>query len=117
MKILVAIEDDYRAYQEIIAEAILSLRPRPEVRPAREEDLEEELASFNPDLVICGCSNAGYSKGRAAWVVLSTAVDQLMGICLGGQQRKSKAPVLIELLSIIDETEERLRENPFLNGC
>jgi hypothetical protein len=117
MKILVAFEDDYRAYREIIAEAILSLRPRIQVRPARQEDLEEELASFTPDLVICGCSNAGYSKGRAAWVELSTTTDQLVEICLGGKQREGKAPALIELLSIIDETEERLREDPLLNGC
>ncbi len=117
MKILVAFEDNYRSYREVIAEVIMSLRPRMEVRPARQEDLEEELASYTPDLVICGCSNAGYSRDRAAWVELSTTTDQLVAICLGGQQRKSEAPALNELLSIIDETDERLGEDPSLSGC
>ena len=117
MKILVAFEDNYSVYREVIAEAILSLRPHMEVRPAREEDLQEELASFTPDLVICGSSNAGYSKGRAAWIELSTTTDQLVEICLGGQRRESEAPPLTELFAIIDETAERLREDPSLDGC
>ncbi|MDQ3913108.1 MAG: hypothetical protein M3305_15330 [Actinomycetota bacterium] len=117
MKILVAFEDNFSVYREAIAEAILSLRPHMEVRPAREEDLEEELANFTPDLVICGRSNTEYSRGRAAWIELSTTTDQLVEICLGGQRRESQAPALVELLAIIDETAERLREDPSLNGC
>ncbi len=117
MKILVAFEDDYSVYREAIAEAILSLRPRMEVRAAREEDLQEELIIFTPDLVICGRSNAGYAKGRAAWIELSTTTDQLVEVCLGGQRRESKAPALTELLTIIDETAERLRVDPTLDGC
>jgi hypothetical protein len=88
-----------------------------EVRPAREEDLQKELASFTPDLVICGRSNAGYSKGRAAWIELSTTTDQLVEIYLGGQRRESKASALTELLAIIVKTAERLREDPSLDGC
>jgi hypothetical protein len=88
-----------------------------EVRRVREEDPREELASFTPDLVICGRSNAGYSKGRAARIELSTTTDQLVEICLGGQTARERSPPLIELLAIMDETAERLREDPSLDGC
>ena len=115
-----AFEDNYTVYREAIAGAILSLplslRPHIEVRPAREEDLEEEVANCTPDLDICAHSNPGYARGTAAWIELSATSDQLVQICLGDQRRESQAPALVDLPAIIDKSAERLREHPSVNG-
>jgi hypothetical protein len=53
VRVLVAFEDDYRSYREVIAVGIHLLRPRTEVETAPMEELEERIERFDPQLVVC----------------------------------------------------------------
>ena len=50
---LVAFEDQYRAYREVIGAAIQVLRPQVEATTTGLDDLEAEVARLDPQLVIC----------------------------------------------------------------
>jgi hypothetical protein len=52
IRILVALEDDYRAYRDVIAVGIHALRPHTEVTNAALKKLEEEVGRLEPDVVI-----------------------------------------------------------------
>jgi hypothetical protein len=50
--VLVAFEDQYRAYREVIGAAIQVLRPQVEVKTTDLDDLEAEVARLDPQVVI-----------------------------------------------------------------
>jgi len=57
VRVLVAFEDDYRSYREVIAAGIHMLRPRTEVATAPIGKLEEQIERFDPQLVVCSRPN------------------------------------------------------------
>ena len=52
IRILVAFEDDYRAYREVIAAGIALLRPSIEVATTGSEELAQEIARINPQVIV-----------------------------------------------------------------
>ena len=67
MRILVAFEDLYRAYREVIAASIQVLRPQLEVTSTNLAELEGELARLDPQVVISSLDKpAGVGEG-VAW--------------------------------------------------
>ena len=60
--ILVALEDDYRAYRETIAAVLRVLRPHAEVKSTTLEALEDELERFDPQVVICAAAMRAQSR-------------------------------------------------------
>ena len=109
VRILVAFEYEYRAYQEAIASAIQECRPSDEVTAA-EQPLESEISQFDPRVVICGLiEQKGLQDGRLAWVDLSEVPENPARIYLDGRLSEKPNPSLEELLKVLDETEELVR--------
>jgi hypothetical protein len=117
MRVLVAFEDNYRAYRDVIAAAIRALRPRTEVQTADVDVLEEEVKRLDPQVVICSRPNTVDPRGRPAWIELSLDPLQPSKICVGGRYSEQTNPTVDALLEVIDEVEELLQTNNDLRGC
>ena len=119
MRVLVAYEEMYRSYRRVIAKAIEDLRPHLQVRSVALGAMEEVLARFDPHVVICSCSSAEYpSRGsRAAWVEMPVEPAQTGDICLDGEHEGRVNPDLRNVLSVLDEAEERLRSGMLVENC
>ncbi len=120
MRILVAFEDEYRAYRGVIAAAIWILRPRAEVETAGLDALGEEIERFDPQLVICTRPNAVAPDDRPAWVELPLDSTRLARVYVGGRYSESTKPTLEVLLRVVDEVEEQLARTEgrdLLLGC
>ncbi len=112
---LVAIEDEYRAYREVIAAGLEALRPGAEVTTAGLDRLEVELARLDPEVVVCsGPGSLAAAEGRGAWIELSLEPTRPAKISLGGRRSESTNPTLETLLAVIDEAEglSRTRGSP-----
>jgi hypothetical protein len=118
MRILVAFEDEYRAYRDVIATVIQVLRPRARVETAGLDALGEETERFDPQLVICSRPSAVDPGGRPAWVELPLHPTRPARVCVGGHYSESSNPTLEVLLRVVDEVEELLaRTECNLRGC
>jgi hypothetical protein len=117
VRVLVAIEDDYRSYRDVIAAGIRVLRPRTEVETAPIGELEEQIKRFDPQLVVCSQPNTLASRRRAAWVELPLDPIHPTKICVAGRYSKRTNPTIYVLLAIIDEVEELLETTGDLTGC
>ena len=109
IRVLVALEDDYRVYRETIAAVLrVVLRPHAEVKSTTLEALEEdELERFDPQVVICGGHHEGVEPdGRAAWIELSLDPTRPTMISVGSCSLELTNPKVEELLEIIDELHE-----------
>ncbi len=111
MRILVALEDDYRAYRELIAAGIRVLRPNAEVATSALDALEEEIARLDPHVVVCSLPANMGPGDRVAWVELSIDPTQPTIICVGGRYSDVRNPVFEVLLGVIDEAERLVAEN------
>jgi hypothetical protein len=122
MRVLVAFEDVRFAYSRAITRAIRQLRPGLEVRSSVLEELKRELVRFDPHVVICSRPNATHPSTRGAWVHIPTDDgleddERLARICLDGEHWRTEGPPLKELLEVLDETHERLREGTLSEAC
>jgi hypothetical protein len=107
IRVLVALEDDYRVYRETIAAVLRVLRPGAEVESTAIEALEEELERFVPQVVICGGHHEGVEPdGRAAWIELSLDPTRPTMISVGSCSLELTNPGVEELLEVIDELHE-----------
>lgn len=122
MRVLVAFEDVRSMYREVIARAIRDLRPDLEVYSGALSELEHELASIDPHVVVCSRPTGEYLGSRGAWVEIPTEDgakddERLAQICLDGERWITEGPPLREILEVIDETRERLREGRLSEAC
>jgi len=122
MRVLVAFEDIRSSYSRVIARAIRELRPGLEVRSIVLEELGRELVRFDPHVVVCSRPNATYPSTRGAWVQIPTddgleGDERLARICLDGEHWRTDGPPLSELLEVLDETHQRLREGTLTEAC
>ena len=117
MRVLVVYEDSYRSYGQTIVGAIRGHRPQLEAKLIQVRDLEAEVGRFDPHLVISNRPNSIDPGGRVAWVRLSDEPDEPSEFCLAGRRWGAQNPGLEEVLAIIDEMEELLREGRDLGGC
>lgn len=111
IRILVALEDDYRAYRELIAAGIRVLRPHVEVTTSALDTLEEEIARLDPHVVVCSLPANMGPGDRVAWVELSIDPTRPTIICVGGRYSEVRNPVFEVLLGVVDETERLVDEN------
>jgi hypothetical protein len=116
-RILVAFEEDYRIYQDVIAASVRLLRPRVKVESAELGALGDYIERFDPQLVISTHPNSVDPGGRPAWVELSLETFQPAKVCVGGRYSERTNPTLDMLLGVIDEVEELLLTNEELGGC
>jgi hypothetical protein len=125
MRVLVAFEDMHCVYSHVIGRAIRLLQPGLDVRLSVPEELERDLVSFDPHMVICSRAPKGthLSTRRGAWVHVPTDDglkddERLARIYLDGELWKTTdgppPPVLVEVLA---ETHERLGEGALSETC
>jgi hypothetical protein len=122
MRVLVAFEDIRSVYSRTITRAIRELRSELSVRSRSLEELEHELRSFDPHVVVCSRPNGTHPGVRGAWVQIPTEDgleddERLARICLEGEHWRTDGPPLAELLEILDETQRRLREGELSEAC
>ena len=107
---LVAIEDEYRAYQSVIAAGIEVLRPGVEVLMVRVSALEEEIERCSPQVVVSTGPDAYDDRGgRPAWVELSLAPTRPTKVHIGGRYLELRSFAMESLLEVIDEVERLAR--------
>jgi hypothetical protein len=109
-RVLVAYEDEYRAYREVIAAGIRLLRPRVEVVTCTPDELQgggPEL--FDPQVVICGRPGIVGPGDVPAWVELPMEPELPAKIRVGGRRRTSVNLEIEGLLDVIDEAEKLIR--------
>ncbi len=112
MSILVAFEEEYLVYQELITHTLRARRPHVEVSVAELDALEAEVARLCPHLVICSRpKDAREANYEPAWLQLPTGRDCLARVWLDGQYSEMRDPGLEELFRIVDEAEVLVRTN------
>ncbi len=109
-RVLVAFDDEHRAYREVIAAGIGLLRPHTEVSTATPAEIEGEIGRFDPQVVVCGVPGRTDPGGVPAWVELPVEPQRPARIRVGGSRRTSVNLDLEGLLAIVDEAEELVGE-------
>ena len=127
MRVLVSFDGTHRSYRELIARALRKVRPHLEVRHAPLDDLDAQLRSFEPHVVVCSLPHSAAkgadpiararSASRGAWVTAPVDTSRLAEICLDGEVWNTDGPLLSEVLEIIDETEALLNEGRLVGRC
>ncbi len=118
MRILVAYDEVYRSYRDAIVLAIKDHRPHFAVLDATLRELEAALERFEPHAVVCSRPSAEYSRGgKGAWVELPIEPTRSGDICIGGDHEGAVNLELEQVLSALDETEERLRKGALVESC
>jgi hypothetical protein len=105
LRILVALEDDYRAYREVIAAALHVLRPHVEVATIGLDALKGEVTRLDPHVVISDLPATAGSGDRLAWVQLSLDPTRPTKLWMGESYLERKNPTLEVLLEAVDEAE------------
>jgi hypothetical protein len=107
----VALEDDYRAYREVIAASLGGLRPQAEVAVSGLDTLEAEMARLDPHVVVCSLpAPAGPSEKTLAWVMLSMDPSRPTVVHLDGRCFEWRNPTLEPILGVVDEATRLLSE-------
>jgi hypothetical protein len=109
MRVLVAHEDEHRAYREAIAASIGLLRPHVEVATCSPDELGAELVRFDPQVVICGAPGRPDPGHTPAWVELPDGPWQPARIRVGDGRRERVDLDLVGLLGVVEEAEKFLR--------
>jgi hypothetical protein len=118
MRVLVAYEEVYRSYRDALVLAIKDQRPHFAVLDATLRELEAALERFEPHAVVCSRPSAEYpSGGKGAWVELPIEPTRSGDVCIGGDHEGAVNLELEEVLSALDETEERLRRGALAASC
>ena len=117
MRILISYEEAYRVYADALERALGGLRPEAEVAVCRLAEIDDQLESFDPNLVVSSRPNTVDPGGRAAWYRLSPEPDEPSEACLGGKRKRRHNPPLEELLSFIDDVEALVRSGREVGGC
>jgi len=117
---LVALEDEYRAYREVLAAGVQSMRPGARVATTVPASLEEEVARFDPQVIICSSPGVEDAGNATTWIELSTDPSRPTVVRLGKRRFEQTNPTFDALLAIVDEAgrlaEAEAREKDRLSG-
>lgn len=117
MRILVAFEDEYRAFRDAISDAFVVLRPQDEVEAAGLGAIGEKIARFDPHLVIASVPNVVDPGRRVAWVELSPEPGLPSRVCVGGRRWEAFNPSMEDLVSVAEEAEGLIRDEQRFRAC
>jgi hypothetical protein len=109
IKILVAFDDAYRAYQGTLVATIRILRPDVEVVAVEPEKMSEVAKRFDPDIVIGSSFKDEDLDSMRAWIELALDPSQSTKVLVDGQYSEMTNPTLDKLLVIIEEVAQRKR--------
>jgi hypothetical protein len=109
MRVLLAMQENYRIYREVMAGSLRAMRPCLEVATAGPTEFEERLESFKPQVVICGGRSFARCKWPIAWVDLAfdsvVPLQRSARIWVDGCCREVLNPGFEDLISLIEEVE------------
>jgi hypothetical protein len=109
MRVLVAMQEDYGIYRDVMAGSLRAMRPCLEVATADPMEFEELLESFKPQVVICGGRSFARQEGPIAWVDLAfdspAPLQRPARIWIDGCYREILNPGFEDLISLIDEAD------------
>jgi hypothetical protein len=109
MRVLVAMQEDYGIYRDVMAGSLRAMRPCLEVVTADPMEFEELLESFKPQVVICGGRSFARREGPIAWVDLAfdspAPLQRPARIWIDGCYREILNPGFEDLISLIDEAD------------
>jgi hypothetical protein len=115
MRVLVAYENGYRFYREVLSRAITDHRPHLQLRHAEPEEQGKELAHFDPHAVLSSLPELPDTTSTlAAWVELPVEPSSAARIRLGGKHEKASELTLAGVFRVLDEAEGLLRDDPSL---
>jgi hypothetical protein len=109
MRVLIAFEDDYRMYREMIAAAIKMMRPRAVVVSTEVNKLETEARLFVPDLIICSVPRIVNHISTLAWIQLSPDPQQWTRIWIEERYEEALDPGMGDIVSVVDEVGKLVR--------
>ena len=109
IKILVAFDDAYRAYQGTLVATIRILRPDVEVVAVEPEKMSEVAKRFDPDIVIGGQFKDEDLDDMRVWIELALDPSQSTKVLVDGRYSEMTNPTLDKLLVIIEEVAQRKR--------
>jgi hypothetical protein len=95
IRVLVAFEDHYRAYREVIGAGIKVLRPQVEVTTTDLDDLEGEVVRLDPQVVICSQDRPANLPPEITWAKVPIELSP-----------QSSEVTLETLLAVIDGVEK-----------
>jgi hypothetical protein len=112
IRVLVAIEEEYRSYRDVIAACIRLLRPHVEVSSTTLEGLERKAASLAPQLIVSSRSRTAIPSPPIAWITIPTEDPTKPTEVWLGEERWEAAELetnVVGLLTrVIDHAEEAL---------
>jgi hypothetical protein len=109
IKILIAFENEFRAYRQTLAATIGILRPDAEVITAEAHEIREVVGRYGPEIVICSLPNDDTLTCVRAWIELSLDPIQPTKVRMDGEYSEIINPTLDALLVIIEEVEQFVR--------
>jgi hypothetical protein len=116
MQMLLAFDEEYRVYRDVIAGALRALRPRAKVSTSTLEELGANRG-VRPGPRDQHASNSVDPGGRHAWVELSVDPLRPTKICVGGCRSERTNPSVEMLLTVVDEVERVVAEGDDPRGC
>ena len=78
--------------------------------------LEAEGERLEPHLVVSSRSKTADAGGRVAWYRLSQEPAEPSELCLGGRRSRSENPGLEELVAVVGQVREAVRDGSPLGG-
>ena len=109
IKILVAFDDAYRAYQGTLVATIGILRPDVEVVAVEPEKMSDVAKRSDPEIVIGGSFKDEDLDNLRVWIELALDPSQSTKVLVDGQYSEMINPTLDKLLAIIEEVAQRKR--------
>jgi len=115
IKIIVAFEKDFRAYQSTLVATFGILRPDAKVVTAEPEKLRAVAKRFEPDIVIGGQFKYEDLLGVPAWIQLSLDSAHSTKVRMDGHYSEISNPTLDKLLAIIEQVAQLTRTNDLVD--
>ena len=107
LRVLIAMEEEYRIYRAVMASGLEAMRPRLQVATTGLQSFQERLRLLEPQVVICGGKAFARSEGPLVWMDLAFDADAPLQrpakICVEDRCLEVHNPDLDYLLSVIDE--------------
>ena len=103
IRVIVAFEWAFHAYQETLAAAIRILRPDAEVITIEPEKIGEAAKRFGPDVVIGSTFDEAEVESVPVWVELSPDPSRASRVRMYGDYSEIVNPTLDKLLVILEE--------------
>jgi hypothetical protein len=111
MRVLLAFEDEYRAYMEAMAVALRTFRSNVEVALTDGRNLDAEVARFDPQLLISSppVPENPVDEEVVARIELSPEPTQASRFRVGERRWETTNPTLGEILPVVEEAKRHFR--------